>query len=152
MTSLKRTHKATPPNPKPKSISLNQQQLRQKLDRKTSAWNILIRVVHEDEKNHRKTFGKVGAEYSGNVTNGSRTRAERLNHLTRLIIEQNSIELIAVEDLQFLYDNFNDPGLSKTLSTIVSKNDLDERLKHVKCPETKMPKSKETTKNWCNIS
>lgn len=152
MTSLKRTHKATPPNPKPKSIPLNQQQLRQKPDRKTSAWNILIRVVHEDEKNHRKTFGKVGAKYSGNVTNGSRARAERLNHLTRLIIEQNSIELIAVEDLQFLYDNFNDPGLSKTLSTIVSKNDLDERLKQVKCPETKMPKSKETTKNWCNIS
>lgn len=152
MTSLKRTHKATPPNPKPKSIPLNQQQLRQKLDRKTSAWNILIRVVHEDEKNHRKTFGKVGAEYSGSVTNGSRTRAERLNHLTRLIIEQNSIELIAVEDLQFLYDSFNDPRLSKTLSTIVSKNDLDERLKQVKCPQTEMAKSKETTKNWCNVS
>lgn len=154
MTSLKRIHKATPPNPKPKSIPLNQQQLlnqRQKLDRKTSPWNILIRVVHEDEKNHRKTFGKVGVEYSGNVTNGSRARAERLNHLTRLIIEQNSIELIAIEDLQFLRDNFN-PGLSKTLSTIVSKNDLDERLKRVKYLETEMPKSKETNHNWCNVS
>lgn len=137
--------------PEPKSMPPNKQhQPRQKLDRKTSMRNILIRVVHEEEKNHRKTFRKVGIENPDDVT--AVARAKRIEHLSRLIIiERKSIDSIAVDDLRFLYENFNDPTLYKTLATCVSQNDLLERLQQAECLATQMHKSKETAKKWCNV-
>lgn len=158
---------------KSKSLPLTTRQSTKKLHQKcASVPNILIRVVHEDEKKQlleslttnvvdslstmASTSTSTGASTSTSISSPPTTttitideaRVDRLHYLCELITERNSIDMLTFDDLNFLNENLNDVVLSKHL--IVSKIDLQERLHQIENFETQMNESTESKKG-CNI-
>lgn len=150
---------------KSKSLPLTTRQSIEKLHQKSaSVPNILIRVVHEDEKKQlSESFTtnvvdslSMGASTSTIISSPTTTtittddpRADRLHYLCQLINERNSIDMLSFDDLNFLNENLNDVVLSEQL--IVSKIDLQERLRQIENFETQLNKSTES-KKWCSIT
>lgn len=142
-------------NIKPKSIPLTTQPSDQ-VDQKTSVPNMLIRIVHENEKKQQRvesltahsiidSFGTSTSINSKATTAHACTN--RLLHLCQMITEHGSIDVLPLDDLIFLNENLDDIILKE----FASKIDLQERLRQIEEFEKHMQKSKETLGYRCKI-